>query len=161
MTARGLTVALICLPLAAAGCGGTDQDTPNTTEKGAYQAQVAGALGPLIIETGRISVEAPKISEARDFAERAAILERAYADSADVLATIVPPDEIGDLHHELVIAGQHLAEDTSAARVDLANGGGLTAFRQAAERYDSQLKVLDDEFAAKGYDVLAGSPRTP
>jgi hypothetical protein len=147
---------LLCLPLLLSACGGSDKDAPNLTEKGAYQAQVAGALGPVILETGRISVEAPKTGSVEAFAARAAILERAYADAADVLATIVPPDEIGDLHHELVVANQRLAQDTSKAIQDLGAGGNdLSEFKDAARRYSDQLGVLEKDFAAKGFDVIA------
>jgi hypothetical protein len=153
---RRLAALLLCLPLALSACGGSDKDAPNLTEKGAYQAQVAGALGPVILETGRISVEAPGISSAKAFATRAQILERAYADAADVLATIVPPDEIGDLHHELVIANQRLAQNTSQALQDvLAGGEDLIPFKEAAKRYNDELGVLEKDFAAKGFDVLA------
>ncbi|MDX6615031.1 MAG: hypothetical protein QOD60_122 [Solirubrobacterales bacterium] len=156
---RRLAALLLCLPLVLSACGGKDKDAPNLTEKGAYQAQVAGALGPVILETGRIAVAAPQIGSAQAFAARAQILERAYADAADVLATIVPPDDIGDLHHELVVASQHLAQDTSQALQDLLAGrGDLSAFKDAAKRYSDQLGVLEKDFAAKGFDVIAAQP---
>ena len=156
---RRLAAVLLCLPLVLSACGKSDEDAPNLTAKGAYQAEVAGALGPVVLETGRFSVEAPHIASARAFATRAQILERAYADAADVLATIVPPDEIGDLHHELVVANQHLAQDTSQAIQDLLAGGDdLGAFKDAAKRYSDQLGVLEKGFAAKGFDVIAPSP---
>lgn len=157
---RRLAALLLCLPLALSACGKSDEDAPNLTAKGAYQAQVAGALGPVILETGRIAVEAPQIGSTEAFATRARVLVRAYADAADVLATIVPPDAIGDLHHELVIANQRLAQATSQALQDLVAGGGdLAAFKEAAKRYSDQLGVLEKDFAAKGFDVLA--PQSP
>ena len=159
---RRLAGLLLCLPLLLSACGGSDKDAPNLTEKGAYQAQVAGALGPVILETGRIAVEAPQIASAKAFATRARILERAYTDAAGVLATIVPPDEIGDLHHELVIANQRLAQDTSQALQDLLAGSDdLTPFKEAAKRYSDQLGVLEKDFAAKGFDVLAPPADAP
>lgn len=142
---------LAAVAFAASGCGEKDSDGSGSDSATTYETEVATALAPVIIETGRISVDLRAIDSTAQFALQAAALAKRYSGAAIALDSIAPPDDVAELHDELVKATDELAAQTARAAKKLRESQGLGAFRDAATAYRKRLAELEAEFSEAGY----------
>ena len=142
-----LLAVLIAAALAVSACGSDDEANDYADQVNEIQSRLVGDV------TETVSDGPPADTEAA--AEVAADLRRVFANSAGELAAIAPPEEVADLHDELVRAIRGVGIRIGRAEQAFADGTPEQATRAARELQSatadlqSELRTLIDAINAQ------------
>jgi uncharacterized phage infection (PIP) family protein YhgE len=145
-----LAAGLLAFALIAAGCG-------DSGEKNDYVDQVNQLQTDLVDQVTQVTTDATPSTqkEAADYAGRVA---EVFSQSADDFAAVDPPEDVADLHQQLVEEIRSIAQDTKKAEQTLRTGSpqeaqrALTDLQTAASDAQTQLNSLIDEINADLHD---------
>jgi hypothetical protein len=150
---RLLTVVLaiaLAASLLAAGCG-------DTGEKNDYVDQVNQLQEDLVSQVTDATTNAAPTNQ-KQAADYAGTIAGIFTKSADDFAAVDPPEDVADLHSQLVDEIQSIAGDTKKAEDTLRNGSpqqaqqALTDLQTAATDAQTQLNSLIDEINTDLHD---------
>jgi outer membrane murein-binding lipoprotein Lpp len=136
-----LAIAVVA-SLLAAGCG-------DTGEKNDYVDQVNALQNDLVDKVTTAAGNAP--TSQKEAAEYSAKIAAIFSASADEFAAIDPPQDVADLHSQLVDQIRSIAADTRKAERTLRQGTpeeaqkALTELQNAATDAQNRLNMLIDE----------------
>jgi hypothetical protein len=128
--------------LLAAGCGDDD-------EKNAYVEDVNALQAELVQQVSTAAGSTP--SNQKQAAEYAGRIAAIFSRAADQFAAVDPPDDVADLHSQLVDQIRSLAADTRKAERTLREGTpeqaqkALKRLQTAATDAQNRLSMLIDE----------------
>jgi len=140
---RPLVAALIAAALALGACGSDEEANDYVDQVNEIQSRLVEDV------TETVSGDPPTDTEAA--AEVAADLQSVFADTADELAQIAPPEDVVDLHDQLVRAIRGVGARIGEAEQTFADGTPQQAARAARELQSattdlqSQLRTLIDD----------------
>ena len=138
---------LIAAALALGACGSDDEANDYVEQVNEIQSRLVEDV------TETVSGGPPADTDAA--AEVAADLRRVFANTADELAAIAPPEEVADLHDELVRAIRWVGVRIGRAEQAFADGSPQQAARAARELQSatadlqSELRTLIDAINAQ------------
>ena len=142
--ALAVLIALLALP-ALAACG-EDTDAQND-----YVDEVNGVTTRLNDELNRIASEVTSVSNPQEAVDAFATLSDAVRSAGDELEAVDPPEDVAELHDQLVGQVERLAAEAGNA-VDEVRAGGpaavigvATAFIGEANRISSDIDGTLDE----------------
>lgn len=131
-------LAAIAAATIALGCGDSEQNT--------YVQEVNELQTQLVNEVTDILADAPG-ADPRGYRKVAEELRGAFAMKADEFARVEAPDEVSELHSQLVAAVRAVGDEMRSAERGFASGNPREARRAAKEleRAGSQLETRLDE----------------
>ncbi len=151
-----LLLALAGVALITAGCGEEEPAAPQEEElsQEEYTTQVREAIQPIATQSQDLVDQALDARRIGDLSEPLAEAQRVYGQAADELRSIDPPDEVEDLHQQLVQTQENIAEAAAQARRAAEEGdpSGLEQFRSAGEEYRRRSQQLAQEFSERGFE---------
>jgi hypothetical protein len=130
-----------------AGCGSTD-------EQNNYVDQINALQTDLVNQVNEVVAGSPP-ANAQQAAAVAADLEKAFSASADDIEAVTPPDEVADLHDQLVTKIREIADQIAKARNAFENGNAQEAaaaavdLQTATSQAQTDLNTLIDEINAE------------
>ncbi len=156
--ARALAAALLALVPAALGCGDDDGDGVTTaadTAENVYVAQVHDAIDPVLEQSDELTREAERADSIQQLSRPLERAQRGYRRATEELRAINPPDEVAELHEQLVEVHREITNATeAAAKAARQRGGkGLAEFRQAGARYARRTDAILRRFEQRGFDL--------
>ncbi len=125
MTKLTALAATVAIAIVAAGCGSVAEQNDYVEQVNAEQTQLLDSIGKIV------SGSAPTNSQ--QAAEVAGNLSRAFATSADEIEAIEPPDNVAELHGQLVDGMRGLSDRLREAQRALAGGNAQRAAEAAAD----------------------------
>lgn len=125
MTKLTALAATVAIAIVAAGCGSVAEQNDYVEQVNAEQTQLLDSIGNIV------SGSAPTNSQ--QAAEVAGKLSRAFATSADEIEAIEPPDNVAELHGQLVDGMRGLSDRLREAQRALAGGNAQRAAEAAAD----------------------------
>lgn len=144
---RALMPLLVCAALALVACGSNEEDND-------YVEQVNEIQNRLVEEvTETVSGEPP--ADPKAAAEVAGDLEGVFTSTADEFEAVEPPQDVADLHDELVAAIRSVGARIGEAEKAFASGSSKQAARAALELQTAttdlqpQLTALIDDINAR------------
>jgi predicted nucleic acid-binding Zn-ribbon protein len=145
-----LAVLLLAASLLAAGCGDTD-------EKNDYVDEVNELQTDLVDQVTQATTSANPTTQ-KQAADYAGAIADIFSKSADDFAAVDPPEDVADLHSQLVDELRSIADDTKKAENTLRTGShqeaqqALTDLQTAATDAQNALNSLIDEINADLHD---------
>jgi hypothetical protein len=145
-----LATALLAVSLLAAGCGDTD-------EKNDYVDEVNELQTDLVDQVTQATTGATPTTQ-KQAADYAGTIADIFGKSADEFAAVDPPEDVADLHSQLVDEIRSIAADTRKAEQTLRSGSpqeaqkALTDLQTAATDAQNQLNSLIDEINTDLHD---------
>lgn len=135
-------LAIAALAVIGVGCGNDEQND--------YVEEVNRLQTELVDEvTAAVSGAVP--TNQQDAAEIAAELEQVFADGAEQFESVTPPEEVADLHEQLVKQIDGIAEQVGAAEEAFTSGNATEAsqaalaLQEASNRIQTDLNGLIDQ----------------
>jgi len=135
-------LAIAAVAVIGVGCGSEEQND--------YVEQVNQLQTELVDEvTAAVSGAVP--TNQQDAAEIAAELEQVFADGAEQFEAVSPPEEVADLHEQLVKQIDGIAEQVGAAEEAFTSGSAeeasqaALALQEASNRIQTDLTGLIDQ----------------
>jgi hypothetical protein len=135
-------LAIASLAVIGVGCGNDEQND--------YVDEVNRLQTELVDEvTAAVSGAVP--TNQQDAAEIAAELEQVFADGAEQFESVSPPEEVADLHEQLVKQIDGIAEQVGAAEEAFTSGNATEAsqaalaLQEASNRIQTDLNGLIDQ----------------
>lgn len=151
-----LLVALMSLGLIAAGCGGEEESeqAAEPTPQEEYVQEVQDAIAPIATQSEDLVNQATQARRVDDLARPLGEAEEVYRTAASDLEEITPPEDVRDLHEQLVAAQQDIADAAADAQqaAERGNEQGLEAFRSAGDEYRQAAERISAEFQERGYN---------
>jgi predicted nucleic acid-binding Zn-ribbon protein len=145
-----LAAALVAVSLLAAGCG-------DTGEKNDYVDQVNQLQQDLVDQVTQATTGTTPTTQ-KQAADYAGTIAGIFSKSADEFAAVDPPEDVADLHSQLVDEIRSIAADTKKAEQTLRTGSpqeaqkALTDLTTAASDAQNQLNSLIDEINTDLHD---------
>ena len=125
MTKLTALAATVAIAIVAAGCGSVAEQNDYVEQVNAEQTQLLDSIGNIV------SGSAP--TNSLQAAAVAGKLSRAFATSADEIEAIEPPDNVAELHGQLVDGMRGLSDRLREAQRALAGGNAQRAAEAAAD----------------------------
>lgn len=125
MTKLTALAATVAIAIVAAGCGSVAEQNDYVEQVNAEQTQLLDSIGKI--------VSGPAPTNSQQAAEVAGNLSRAFATSADEIEAIEPPDNVAELHGQLVDGMRGLSDRLREAQRALAGGNAQRAAEAAAD----------------------------
>lgn len=125
MTKLTALAATVAIAIVAAGCGSVAEQNDYVEQVNAEQTQLLDSIGKI--------VSGPAPTNSQQAAEVAGNLSRAFATSADEIEAIEPPDNVAELHGQLVDGMRGLSDRLREAQHALAGGNAQRAAEAAAD----------------------------
>jgi hypothetical protein len=149
-SATFLVAMLVLVGLLAGGCGSGDSSSSTASDPSSYASDVVDIMQPLSADLQQAGDDATNASSEDDVVAALDDSEGVLSDSVDQLQALTPPEEVADLHEQLIAEIQSYLQSvtqTSAAFTDAASNAEIT---QAGKTFmtDSQ------EFADNITDLL-------
>ena len=135
-------LAIAALAVIGVGCGNDEQDD--------YVAQV-NELQTELVDDVTAAVAGAVPTNQQDAAEIAAELEQVFADGAEQFESVTPPEEVADLHEQLVKQIDGIAQQVGAAEEAFTSGSAeeasqaALALQEASNRIQTDLTGLIDQ----------------
>lgn len=151
-----LLLALMSIALVAAGCGGEEEseqaNEPTAQEE--YVEEVQDAIAPIATQSEDLVSQASQARRVNDLAQPLGEAEEVYRTAAEDLEQITPPEDVQDLHEQLVAAQEDIADaaDRAERAAERGNEDGIEAFRNAGDQYREAAEGISAEFQERGYD---------
>jgi hypothetical protein len=145
-----LAAGLLAAALLATGCG-------DTGEKNDYVDEVNQLQTTLVNEVTQATTKANPTTQ-KQAADYAGTIADIFSKSADDFEAVDPPEDVADLHSQLVEEIRSIAADTKKAEKTLRTGSpqeaqqALTDLQTAAMAAQNQLNSLIDEINADLHD---------
>jgi hypothetical protein len=145
-----LAAGLLAVALIAAGCGDTD-------EKNDYVDEVNQLQTDLVDQVTQATTSSTPTTQ-KEAADYAGKIGDIFSRSADDFAAVDPPEDVADLHQQLVEEIRSIAQDTKKAEQTLRTGSPQAAQRALADLQtagtdaQNQLNSLIDEINADLHD---------
>ena len=145
-----LAAGLLAVALIAAGCGDTD-------EKNDYVDEVNQLQTDLVDQVTQATTSSTPTTQ-KEAADYAGKISDIFSRSADDFAAVDPPEDVADLHQQLVEEIRSLAQDTKKAEQTLRTGSpqeaqqALSDLQTAGNDAQSQLNSLIEEINADLHD---------
>ncbi len=144
--------------LFAAGCGGEDEE-PDTAAveadrvQEAYVDDVRAAIGPVASQSQRLITEVSEARSIGDLSQPLGKAEKGYRTATQDLEGVTPPEEVADLHEQLVETQRQIADATNEAEqaAEEDDPEGLDEFSEAGDRYARRSRALSEQFSELGY----------
>jgi PBP1b-binding outer membrane lipoprotein LpoB len=118
-------LAVAAVALIAAGCGDVEEQNDYVDQVNALQTELVSEV------TAVVSGTPP--SNAQQAADVAGELGDVFNDSADDIEAVTPPEEVADLHAELVAKIRDIADQINAAEEAFTSGNAQEAAQAATE----------------------------
>jgi hypothetical protein len=149
-SAISLVAMLVLVGLLAGGCGSDDSSSSTASDPDSYAGDVVAIMQPLSADLQQAGDDATNASSEDDVVAALDDSEAVLSDSVDQLQALTPPEEVADLHQQLIAEIQSYLQSvtqTSAAFTDAASNAEV---KQAGQTFmtDSQ------EFADNITDLL-------
>lgn len=143
-----LAVVAAAAPIAV-GCG--DDDAESVEDE--YVMQVQNAIRPVSTQSQDLFRRVGEARSLEDLSPPLGRAEQTYRDAADDLESIDPPDEVANLHEQLVDTHQEVADAAEAAAESAKKreGQGLREFEDAGDRYSRRLEEITRRLSARGF----------
>ena len=145
-----LALVVLASALLAAGCG-------DSGEKNDYVDEVNQLQNDLVTQVTQATAGANPTTQ-KQAADYAGTIAGIFGSAADDFAAVDPPEDVADLHSQLVDAIRSIADDTKKAEQTLRTGSpqeaqkALTDLQTAASDAQTQLNSLIDEINADLHD---------
>jgi hypothetical protein len=150
---RARTAVLACAAVAvASGCGGgPDTQTVRDRSKSDYAVDLSDFTSEYVFELGLVE-DASSRDELAGATEAAVDATDTYQ---GVLAELDPPDAVAGLHERLTGDTEQLGRELSDLEQEVVAGdtGAGEQARQAILAYEQGLAELQEDFAARGYEM--------
>lgn len=147
MTWRSTMVAIATAAAIAAGCGSADEQNEYVDEVNASQVDLVDEI--------RATVSGAAPSTPNEAATVAAELEGIFEGSADEIDAVTPPEEVADLHAQLVGELRQIADRIAKAEDAFRDADAqqaaeaATELQQATNQAQTDLNELIDEINAE------------
>ncbi len=125
MTKFTALAATVAIAIVAPGCGSVAEQNDYVEQVNAEQTQLLDSIGKIV------SGPAPTNSE--QAAEVAGRLSRAFATSANEIEAVDPPEDVANLHAQMVDGMRELSDRLRDAQRALAGGNAQQAAEAAAD----------------------------
>jgi hypothetical protein len=145
-----LAALVLAVALLAAGCG-------DTGEKNDYVDEVNQLQTDLVEQVTKATTSANPTTQ-KQAADYAGTIADIFSKAADDFAAVDPPEDVADLHSQLVDEIRSIAADTKKAEQTLRSGSpqeaqkALTDLQTAASDAQNQLNSLIDEINGDLHD---------
>lgn len=149
-----LFAALMSVALIAAGCGEDEEQAAEPTPQEEYVTQVQDAIAPIATQSEDLVNQATQARRINDLSRPLGQAEEVYRQAAQDLEAITPPEDVQDLHEELVTAQEEIADAAAQASraAERGNESGLEGFRSAGDQYRQAAERISQEFEERGYN---------